>query len=400
MSSRIKPPVLMELRRRFEARSWKIDPRWDFEKVLLACAASNGIERERAVATLEKAEASGWLVIVRHRATGLAEGIRLRREAHEHLYLALGEELPARLSEQAAAIFAQQPMFEGAPAWLQQRWREWCADSSKSPPNPRFAGMNTAEIQHCLRDLRALLSRAEHPLLEPVREVSTRLTGSSKRLQESKAVLLHCLAEITEGRLVTFQDFGISEGASSVTLWGSWGLELPGGSVDLAAFAEPVRISITDISAASISVPHLPVVTVENRTSLVSWALRKPRALLISSGELGGFSNNAVISLLKRLPKTTDIYHWGDSDPAGFAILASMRQRTGRRITGLGMNYRPASAPVPLSLNDTREIARLLESPFLVEEELEELEAMRRSGDKGAFEQEGQTKPPALFPEA
>lgn len=69
MKSKSKPPVLLTLRRRFETRIWLRDPRWDFEHVLLASGASNGLEREQALATLEKAEAAGWLVIVRHRAS-------------------------------------------------------------------------------------------------------------------------------------------------------------------------------------------------------------------------------------------------------------------------------------------------------------------------------------------
>lgn len=318
-----------------------------------------------------------------------------RRDAHEHLYLALGEESPSTLSGQTAAVFAQQPTLEVAPAWLQQRWREWCLDSSTRPLASRLAGMNSAELQQCLRDLRALLARAEHPLLEPIREVSARLTGNSKRLQESKGLFLQCIAEITHSRLLTYQDFGISEATSSVTLWGHWTLILPAGSVNLSAFAEPVRISVTDISAATLSVPCLPVVTVENPTSLVSWAHRRPHALL-SSGELGGFSNTAVISLLKRLPEEAQIYHWGDADPAGFEILASMRQRSRRRIIAAGMEFRLGVEPRPLSVEDIRRIQRLLESPFLMPAELEQLAAMRRCGDKGAFEQEGQADPPTL----
>jgi hypothetical protein len=261
--------------------------------------------------------------------------------------------------------------------------------------------LNTAQVNSDVSQL-LLASQELH-----IREASTVYLGDSKKLELNQGLYLKWLTEITEGRITCFDDIGIQDKHRTITLWGSWlltfdsvGRSLEQQVCDLAHFELPIRISQRDVFSATINHPDIPVITVENKESLDNWALTKPNALLISSGELGGFSHSAVIDFIQSLPRSIKLFHWGDADPAGFSILASLRERTGRTIGSLGMEFiadhsanTDSSQNQNLTTLEQKEIARLLESTFITHTEAYTLRAILEADSKGSFEQEGRAFP-------
>ena len=82
------------------------------------------------------------------------------------------------------------------------------------------------------------------------------------------------------------------------------------------------------------------------------------------------------------------MYHFGDTDPAGFDILRHLRSETKRRIDSVHMNFRPSAKSEPLSAGDVVLGQRILLSPDLTDAEKTVVERMLASDDKGDFEQE------------
>ena len=120
--------------------------------------------------------------------------------------------------------------------------------------------------------------------------------------------------------------------------------------------------------------------------------------VLASSGSEGGFAHSAVIGLLGRLPRDLECWHFGDSDPKGFEILADLRERSGRAIHSFHMSYRPDTASSAVTKEEVVTINRLLLSAFLTLEEKHELEKMLNAGRKGQYEQESLGSPASKWP--
>ena len=100
----------------------------------------------------------------------------------------------------------------------------------------------------------------------------------------------------------------------------------------------------------------------------------------------------ASSALLACLPASLPIYHFGDSDPAGFDILRDLRVRSGRTIQPLHMFHRLREGSENLQPSDIQTIERLLADPRMADCHAP-LHAMRNSGTKGDFEQESLGRP-------
>lgn len=131
---------------------------------------------------------------------------------------------------------------------------------------------------------------------------------------------------------------------------------------------------------------------------LAELAKLKSGMLMSSSGSEGGYANSAVIEFLKKLPLNMELWHFGDSDPKGFDILRDLRERTGREIQSLHMRFYPIENAAPLSEGDHSTISRLLSSEHLTDTEKLELQKIKTSDTKGAFEQEHLGRPGAIWP--
>jgi hypothetical protein len=137
---------------------------------------------------------------------------------------------------------------------------------------------------------------------------------------------------------------------------------------------------------------------VENLAVLHELAKTNSATILASSGSEGGFAHSAIIEFLQQLPERVVFWHCGDTDPKGFDILRHLRERTGRTIRSLAMEFDGSQTGPRLTETDRKTIARLLDSPLLVESEKAQLTAMQAAGHKGVFEQEARPLPGVMGP--
>ncbi|GAB4166891.1 MAG: hypothetical protein Fur0032_04530 [Terrimicrobiaceae bacterium] len=86
-----------------------------------------------------------------------------------------------------------------------------------------------------------------------------------------------------------------------------------------------------------------------------------------------------------------EFWHFGDSDPGGFQILADLRERSGLDVKAFHMDFRPCSHAAPLT---SREVALVRELVGRTPTERAALEAPLATNNKGDFEQES-LKPPS-----
>lgn len=224
----------------------------------------------------------------------------------------------------------------------------------------------------------------------PVRTASSELNlpDGSKGLEPRKAALESCLSSLF-GRPVTLESSGIVLSEPKVELVGALVLHFSDGrEQSFHALRNPFSLSfLNDLEHVShITTVASRVLLIENRKTCVPLlAARNDDAdtLLVSCS----FPNRAVLHLLELLPPDMPLFHFGDTDPAGFLILATLRELSGRHIAPFLMHYRLAKTPVRLTEYDRRILPGLLQNPWL-EDVRSELEAMNAAQDKGQFEQE------------
>ncbi|HEY1082166.1 MAG TPA: Wadjet anti-phage system protein JetD domain-containing protein, partial [Prosthecobacter sp.] len=224
----------------------------------------------------------------------------------------------------------------------------------------------------------------------PVRTASSALgiEGGSKGLEPRKAVLETCLCSLF-GRPVTLESSGIVLTDPSVEMAGELILHfLDGREQAIHSLRGIYSLSLlNDLDRVShITTAASRILLIENKkTSLPLLAARNDNGstLLLTCS----FPNRAVLRLLELLPSALPVYHFGDTDPAGFLILAKIREQTGRSIVPFLMHYRQGKALAKLTEYDRRVLPGLLKNRWL-EDVQSELEKMHESQDKGMFEQE------------
>jgi hypothetical protein len=217
-----------------------------------------------------------------------------------------------------------------------------------------------------------------------IRFASCVLCGDSKRLEQLAPRLETALAEITGGAGGTLEAHGILRIPRTVLVHGPLRLDFAGGTLNTGLLCAPAWISEADIlRAAAVLTAATRCLTVENETTMQELAKRQSGTLLIQTS----YPSSAVIALMARLPAEIECWHFGDSDPWGFAILRDLRQRTRRSIRPLHMTFRPSPAGATLTRDEVRLLTKLLDDPDMAGVH-HELAAMRDAGHKGAFEQE------------
>jgi hypothetical protein len=199
----------------------------------------------------------------------------------------------------------------------------------------------------------------------------------SKRLEQLKSRLETALSQIC-GK--TFEDLGLLEKPRQVLMHGPFCLD----SLDFASLRGPISISETDIRAATtIQCSAARVMTVENETTFLELSKINRDTLLIQTS----YPNRAVLALIACLPVETPIFHFGDTDPAGFDILRDLRERSQRIITPLHMSFRSKEGSPDLAQVERQTLSRLINHPMM-NDCRSLLEAMLVLGKKGDFEQE------------
>jgi DUF1016 N-terminal domain len=119
-------------------------------------------------------------------------------------------------------------------------------------------------------------------------------------------------------------------------------------------------------------------------------ALRKEDRIIATS-----FPTQAVRLLLEKLPPDLPHWHFGDTDPAGYFILAKLREICPRPFTPWQMDWSDQPDSPPLTGYDRHVLNRLLAAANM-EDVRPDLYRILENGRKGWFEQE--TRPALLVP--
>ncbi|WP_395746374.1 Wadjet anti-phage system protein JetD domain-containing protein [Prosthecobacter sp.] len=322
----------------------------------------------------------------------IIELVRLARDGGEPwLFTHLGETSPTEERHQLASLFESFSDAEVPAAW-QEPWRQWCAllvsQARQGTTVLPFVRNDPAACRELMSVTARVLNWQQGESL--LRFASCLICGNSKRLEQLEKSLEKTLSQITGGAIQSLKDLGLLEKPRRVLLHGPLRLELPAGALDLGLLSGPLTLSETDIHLASaIHTAAQRVLTVENETTF--WELTKTNhdTLLIHTS----FPGRAVLALITRLPSDIPLYHFGDTDPAGFDILRDLRERSGRTIQPLHMSLRAKGSSETLTASELRMLKSLLSHP-LMHDCREQLQAMLDAGTKCDFEQETLGVPP------
>ena len=356
----------------------------DFRDLLKSAGSEDGDERIRAGDDLRRAvhESGGLLTLDLHsRDSAIIHRVRLKTGGEAWLFQQIGQRAPSLARKKLAGDFR----IHATHAVPHPGWRPWLealsgmALAGKSVlPFERDDPALNAEL---LRVIPAVLAWPEESL---IRYASAVICKDSKRLEVLQARLLQALRAITGDEETTLESFQILQVPRSVLIHGPLVLDLPNGMADFGLLAGPVSISGLDLARAkAIRSTSRAGLTVENEGVFRELAKRNVGILLVHTS----FPGAATRFLLERLPEAMSLYHFGDSDPAGFDVLRDLREKTRRSIQAVGMAFRPHADCPPLTPAERKTAERLLDSPLLADVR-PILHAMLEAGSKGDFEQE------------
>lgn len=357
----------------------------DYESFLRRAHAADGDARE--LAERELAAATGkHLHIDRHPKSHLPTVIRLARDGGEAwLFARIGEPSPTEERENLSACFLAAATRDIPEKW-RDAWKNWCATLATSALN----GTTVQPFRRGDPEGNAALLQAITGVLHwrgpsLIRYASAAITGNSKQLQFLEPRILAALAAVTGH--ATLEAFGIHPKPRFVTLHGPLILSYPSATLDCATFPAPVSLAGPNLAkATAITTNARLCLTVENEDTFHALAADAPEGVLFI---LTSYAGSAVRTLLSALPENLPIHHFGDADPAGSDILRDLREKTGRDIQPLPVEYpSPPAAPVtPFSATDQRMLRTLLATE-LPEAMRAHVEALQKAGGLHAFEQE------------
>lgn len=352
----------------------------DYHKLLKAADATSAETRLLAEEHLRRAasQSQGHLVLETHpRDEKLILLVRLKRDGGEDwLFKFLGEASPAQERTALALLFES---FRGSSLpdpWLMNLSHQSLIGGSIEP----FKRDDLVGNRELLTVLSRVLDWKGESLL---RFASCVICRDSKRLEKLQSRLETALRQIN-GQ--TLEDLGLIEKPRQVLLHGP--LRLDG--LDLASLRGAVTVSETDIrQAQSVACTATRILTIENETTFLELVkLNHGDTLLIQTS----YPNRALVSLLARVSTDLPCFHFGDTDPAGFDILRSLREKTGRPFLPLHMRFRPRDDAPALIAEEAKILTRLLADPRMTDCHTA-LHAMREAGNKGDFEQESLGRP-------
>jgi DNA topoisomerase VI subunit A len=142
------------------------------------------------------------------------------------------------------------------------------------------------------------------------------------------------LENITNGAIRSLDDLGIIPNPRFVLVHGPLRLLLDGEWLELGRLQGSFRLAEHDIERAEqITTTATRCLTVENETSFHELAKLQSGELLIQTS----YPGSGTLTFMRRLPRTLEFWHFGDSDDAGFDILRTLRENSGREIHPLHM---------------------------------------------------------------
>ena len=317
--------------------------------------------------------------------------VELDLAGEARLYAALGLPSPTQKRTQLAAVFRGASSFE-IPEQYRPGWVKMCesmamAGESGSSVAP-FSRSDVPATSELLRASARLLGWNTESLL---RFASCQVFGNSKRLEDLRGPIETVTACATEGRINCLSQLGILDNPRRCHFSGPAILHFPEGAVDLTLLRVPLMISMVDLARCiRVETSASRFCTVENPTSFHELAKLGGDTLLACTD---GYAGSALLTFMARLPEIPK-YHFGDSDPAGFDILADLRARSRLEIESLHMAFRAGTKVEPLTPKDLVIATRVLNSEHVTESEKVQVQQMVKVEDKGIYEQEMLGVPP------
>lgn len=394
------PAWLVELHRQwYAARGKKLGAKSQpFRRPWPKLLDDAGVTSAEDVATAEreaaKLEGEGKVVLKRHRyRRHLIEGVSLPLESEAWLRSLFDSPVPEDLRGQCMLVISEfaakdHPLYsELWAAWL-ERIRE--AFEAGVHMRPFFWHRPVL-----VRELLGLVFKITGQRWEEgtlVREVSAALELSSKELERSRRSLESSISSMFD-RPATLEALGIVLSQPRVEVAGELTLRFGDGRdpVVIDGLRGSYHLTSDLFAAIEAHTPAKRILTIENtKTTLPRIAsLNRDKETLI----LGcAYPTQGLRRILDLLPQDLPIFHFGDTDPAGFLILSKLRQAAGRPVTPFLMHRRESMKPMPLSSRDRSILPGLLVDPWL-EDVRDTLEAISSSEDKGDFEQESLGRP-------
>lgn len=363
--------------------------RCGWEDLLDDAGIRHAAEREQAAREAEDWEKQGMLCLHRHRHRRyLIEAISIPLESEERWCELIGVRLGVQLaeewhplvnlwSERGHEVFAQE--WNALCEILQKNLREAKAVAGLSWDQP-------SELDELLGALHWLTSR-DVTVEILVRQASVELGQESKWLESQRARVEKLLA-LMMGEPSTWEQWGVMPEDYLLELSGPLRLHFAdGGEVDVDPLQAVVAISSTDIRrAVRISSTASRVLTVENRKTTfrqLAGANRDRTTLLIASS----YPTRALSELMEKLSPSLVWHHFGDTDPAGWHILATMRRKSRREVKPFLMKWRACANSMPLSKRDQILLEKMT-NDSVMEDVHVDLRSILSSGEKGDYEQE------------
>ena len=371
-----------------------------FNDLLRDSDSLQGPARHEAIGQLEGLEKEELLVIERHaRDHSAILKVRLPIGKGEAFIERIGRQGPESQRRKFAEMMGAEYAEAAVPEEYREEWRQYCRQTADAVARGiSILPLDSANVDASRELLDVAVKLLNWKGESYLRFASCEICGDSKRLGNLKSGIDRLLEQITQGRVRSLGDLGITETGGGCWLHGPGTLITQRGRLDLGALNLPGHFSKSDLAAGKIESDAQRWITVENETMLLELAKLHSGVMLMSSGFRGGVANSAVVSLLASAPISAELWHFGDSDPKGFDILRDLRERTGRTIRSLHMVFRAAGDSPVLPAEDRRIIQRLLASEMMTAEEKLEIGAMLAAGTKGLFEQESLGQPEAGWP--
>ncbi len=356
-----------------------------FEDVLEEAGCTEGDARELAERELRALGGDLLTLEFAHRRTpNDVFKVRLPLANEAALYRRLGRPSPTEMRAKWAALFQEATNWPVPEAWAGE-WKSFCLRGASNAVHWQSMGDFRREELEAGRELLNLVTKllAWSHRDHFIRAVSCRLCGDSKRLERRRGIFERLLAEATNGRIASFAALGILDTPKHVLVAGPLRLRFADYTLDLGQLRDGASLSEADLERAEVECAAARCVTVENKTSFHQRAVQHPGDLHLHTSYPGA----ATLALLRKLPRTMEFLHSGDTDPAGFDILRDLRQSTGLSIRSIGMNATPVATGPPLTPEEIKLLQNLIDDP-LMSDERSLLRAMLDSKRKGAFEQE------------
>lgn len=349
------------------------------------CADGDSLELAR---TALNELAGNGIVRLRHprrdQSTILAVEIDPSRE--DDLFAFLDRVSPTDRRKQLAAIFMRAGNWNAPEPW-QCNWQQMCRRFAEAAQAGRaLAPYSRADANYTTELLRVTLELLHWKRESLLRFASCQLFGNSKQLEQCRSALETALSIVTEGEIHDVTQLGILENPRSCIVAGPMVIHFCDRAADLRALTGPITLSLTDVrNAVRIETQAVRFCVIENPTTFHELAKIRSDTLFACSD---GYAKPALCEFVRRLDPAVEMYHFGDSDPAGFDILRHLRAETGRNIYSVHMKFRSSRTSEPLSPGDVVLAERLLGSAELTKDEKLVVRQMLDAGDKGDFEQE------------